>query len=221
MNQKLPSPSELAEKTGLSYWGACARLNRFRSGSLNIEKLFQPAAPPSRQRKRVDGGVTAREIMDRVPGLSLSGAEQRIVDYENGARDFESLFSPKGYIPQSEGTVEWRSLGEQERLENMPVLGSWEQKQLQQESKRMNRADFIAAVARQAGMLEQRDVAATLVAAGEVIVRELLAGGNVSLPGLGKFAAKRSKKQKLLFLAFDFAADVEEQARQKNVEVAK
>lgn len=128
---KLPSASELARETGLSYWGACARLNRFRRGSLNIEKLFQPAAPPSRQRKRVDGGVTAREIMDRVPGLSLSGAEQRIVDYENGARSFEELFYCKGYIPQSEGTVEWRSLGEQERLENMPVLGSWENEQLQ------------------------------------------------------------------------------------------
>lgn len=85
----------------------------------------------------------------------------------------------------------------------------------------MRRADFIDAVARQAGMLDQRDVAATLVAAGEVIVRELLAGGTINFPGLGKFIARRSTKQGLLFLAFDFAPDVEEQARQKNVEVAR
>lgn len=74
--------------------------------------------------------VTAREIMDRVPGLSLNGAKWRLIEYKIGRRSLESLFYPKGYIlGEREGSEEWQSLGEQERLENMPVLGSWEQKQ--------------------------------------------------------------------------------------------
>lgn len=132
---KLPSPSELAEKTGLSYWGACRRLSKFRHGRISISELFEPAGTRQfigQSSKRVDG-VTAREIMDRVPGLSLSGAERRLRGYENGTRDFESLFSPKGYILPSAGSVEWQSLGEQERLENMPVLGTWEREQLELE----------------------------------------------------------------------------------------
>lgn len=77
-------------------------------------------------------GVTAQEIVDRIPGLSLGAAMKRIRGYENGTRDFESLFSPKGYILPSAGSVEWQSLGEQERLENMPVLGTWEREQLEE-----------------------------------------------------------------------------------------
>lgn len=134
MNQKLPSPSELARETGVSYWGACKRLSRLRHGHIGIEELFQPTRTrqsTGHASKRVDG-VTAREIVDRVPGLSLSGAEKRIREYEIGLRSLESLFYHKGYIPpRPEGTVEWQSLGEQERLENMPVLGSWENEQLQ------------------------------------------------------------------------------------------
>lgn len=125
---KLPSPSELAEKTGLGYWGACRRLSQFRHGRISIAELFQPARTKrfTGHAKRMDG-VTAQEIVDRVPGLSLGAAMKRIRGYENGTRDFESLFHPKGHTPPSAGTAEWRSLGKKERLENMPVLGSWEQ----------------------------------------------------------------------------------------------
>lgn len=132
MNQ-LPSASELARETGLSYKGAYGRLRQFRDGRISIAELFQPAAPP--RRPRMFSGHAAQEIMDRVPGLSLSAAEQRFRDYKNGARSFESLFYPKRYHPPSAGSVEWQSLGEQERLENMPVLGFWEKKQLQEGSR--------------------------------------------------------------------------------------
>lgn len=86
----------------------------------------------------------------------------------------------------------------------------------------MNRDDFITAVQRQGERsLIKQDITTAINAIGPVIVTELLAGGNVSLPGLGKFVAKRSKKQKMLFLAFDFAPEVEARVRQQNCEVMK
>lgn len=132
---RLPSPDELARKTGLSTRGAYKRLSKFRHGRISISELFEPAGTRQfigRSSKRVDGGVTAREIMDRVPGLSLSGAERRIRDYEVGLRSLEGLFCPKGCIPpRPDGAAKWQALGNRERRENMPVLGTWEREQLE------------------------------------------------------------------------------------------
>lgn len=69
--------------------------------------------------------------------------------------------------------------------------------------------------------LIKADVAAVLHHLGNVVLADLLAGGSVTLPGLGRFSARKTKDKGRLFVVFDFGSEAEQAVRAQGGEVAK